>query len=245
VALIVALINGVAKKEYLESFKSPFWAASLCLIWVLGIVASGRHNTVFAATLFVLVMIIQYSRGWEKTFYKVMLSLIFAWTISWHLAPNWKSTFARLTPMQEDSIFVGLYWPEGGAQIPESYPAWNSNKTIEEMSKNISPRVENKRVLWLVPGPGAAFGGFIYSYGIHGLSVNSVPVRGEKIFGDGILLNPPNFIVSSHLDEWDNTKWSFMGPDILIPWIHENYNLVWMLNNKSAPIYLWEKKTGG
>jgi hypothetical protein len=245
VSLMVAIVTGCARKEFLLGIRTPFWASIGCLVWTLGICASGRHNIVFAANLFVPVIVHKYAIGREKEFYKLVLGLLFVWTFAWHVAPNWKSTFSQLTPLPDDSKFAGMYWPEGGAQTPGAYPVWNSSKTIIELAKNISPRVENKSVLWLIPGPGAAFGGNIYRYGIHGLSSNNVPLRGEKIFGDGVRSDPPDFIVSSNLDEWEDHKWSFMRPDIIEPWLHENYNLVWRLNNNSAPIYLWEKKAGG
>jgi len=243
VALTVAIIDGIDREEYLGSIRAPFWASVICLIWVLGIVASGRHNTVFAATLFVPVIVLQYARGREKNFYRITVGFIAVWTLAWHMAPNWKSTFARLTPLPAESKFVWLYWPEGGAQTPGSYPVWSSSETIVELSKNVSSRVENNRVLWLVPGPGAAFGGDVYRYGVHGLSANNVPLWGEVKFGNSVRHDPPEYIVSSDLSEWNGQKWSFMHPEIIGPWINENYDLVWKLSNKAAPIYLWEKKS--
>ena len=196
---------------------------------------------VFGATIFVPVMVLQYASGREKAFYKVTIGLVAAWTLAWHVAPNWKSTFGQLTPLPAESKFAGLYWPEGGAQSPGSYPAWNSSKTMVELSKNITPHVKDKSILWLVPGPGAAFGGNIYSYGVHGLSANNVAQWGEKKFGIGVRLNPPDYIVSSALEEWDDEKWTFMRPDIIEPWIRENYDLVWTSKSSEVPIHLWAK----
>jgi hypothetical protein len=244
VALIVAIAGGILRNELLEDLSAPVWVSVISLIWMLGIVASGRHNIVFAATIFVPALVFQYANGREKAFYKVTISLLAVWTLAWHVAPNWKSTFGQLTPLPADSKLAGLYWPDGGAQTPGSYPMWNSSETIMELSKNITPRVKDKSVLWLIPGPGPVFGGDIYSYGIHGLSANNVPQWGEKKFGIGVRLNPPDYIVSSALEEWeewDDEKWSFMRPDIIEPWIRENYDLVWTSKSSVAPIYLWAK----
>ena len=242
VALVVSLAAGIIRKEYSGDIVQPFWASFICLIWTLGIVASGRHNSVFAATLFVPVLILQYGRGRERSFYRTIIAFLVLWTVGWHLAPNWKSTFSQLTRLPESSKFSGLYWPEGGASVPGSYPLWSSSKTIAELSRNISPRLEGKNTLWLVPGPGTAFGGKVYSYGIHGFSANNVPPWAEKKFGDGVRAKPPDYIVSSSFDEWEDRKWSFMRPEVVVPWLRENYRLVWELTDNPAPLLLWEKK---
>ena len=242
VALAVSLAAGIIRKEYSGDITQPFWASFICLIWTLGIVASGRHNSVFAAMLFMPMLVLQYGRGRERAFYRMTIVLLALWTAAWHLAPNWKSTFSELTRLPADSKFSSLYWPEGGASVPGSYPVWSSSKTIAELSRNISPRLEGKNILWLTPGPGAAFGGKVYSYGIHGLSANNVPPWGEKKFGDGVRANPPDYIVSSSFDEWEDRKWSFMRPEVVVPWLYENYRLIWELTDNPAPLFLWEKK---
>lgn len=242
VALVISLAAGIMRKEYSGDITQPFWASCICLIWTLGVVASGRHNSVFAATLFIPILVLRYGRGRKYSFYNIAVVFLILWTVAWHLSPNWKSTFAQLTRLPENSKFSGLYWPEGGASVPGSYPVWSSSKTIEELSRNISPRLEGKNVLWLVPGPGAAFGGKVYSYGIHGLSANNVPPWAEKKFGDGVRANPPDYIVNSSFDEWEDRKWSFMRPEVVVPWLHENYRLVWELTDNPAPLFLWEKK---
>ncbi|MCR4348023.1 MAG: hypothetical protein NUV55_12610 [Sulfuricaulis sp.] len=242
VALVVSLAAGIIRKEYSGDITQPFWVSFICLIWTLGIVASGRHNSVFAAMLFMPMLVLQYGRGRERAFYRMTIALLVLWTAAWHLAPNWKSTFSQLTRLPGDSKFSGLYWPEGGASVPGSYPVWSSSKTIEEVLRNVSPRLEGKNTLWLVPGPGIAFGGKVYSYGIHGLSANNVPPLAEKKFGDGVRANPPEYIVSSTFDEWEDRKWSFMRPEVVVPWLRENYRLVWKLTDNPAPLFLWEKK---
>ena len=242
VALVVSLVAGIIRKEYSGDITQPFWASFVCLIWTLGIVASGRHNSVFAATLFMPMLVLQYGRGRERAFYRMTIVLLVLWTAAWHLAPNWKSTFSELTRLPEDSKFSGLYWPEGGASVPGSYPVWSSSKTIEALLRNVSPRLEGKNTLWLVPGPGTAFGGRVYSYGVHGLSANNVPPWAEQKFGEGVRANPPEYIVSSSFDEWEDHKWSFMRPEVVVPWLHENYRLVWKLTDNPASLLLWEKK---
>ena len=242
VALVVSLIAGVIRKEYSGDITQPFWISFICLIWTLGIVASGRHNSVFASMLFMPMLVLQYGRSRERAFYSMTVIFMILWTVGWHLAPNWKSTFSQLTRLPEDSKFSGLYWPEGGASVPGSYPVWSSSKTIEEVLRNISPRLGRGNTLWLVPGPGTAFGGKVYSYGIHGLSANNVPPWAEKKFGDGVRANPPDYIVSSSFDEWEDRKWSFMRPEVVAPWLRENYRLVWELTDNPAPLLLWEKK---
>lgn len=242
VALVISLAAGIMRKEYSGDITQPFWAPCICLIWTLGVVASGRHNSVFAATLFIPILVLRYGRGRKYSFYNIAVVFLILWTVAWHLSPNWKSTFAQLTRLPENSKFSGLYWPEGGASVPGSYPVWSSSKTMAELSRNISPRVAGKSVLWLTPGPGAAFGGKVYSFGIHGLSANNVPPWAEKKFGDGVRANPPDYIVSSSFDEWEDRKWSFMRPEVVVPWLHENYRLVWELTDNPAPLFLWEKK---
>jgi len=242
IALVVSLAAGIIRKEYSGDITQPFWASFICLIWTLGIVASGRHNSVFAATLFMPILVLQYGHGRERSFYNMAIAFLVLWTVAWHLAPNWKSTFSQLTRLPANSRFSGLYWPEGGASVPGSYPVWNSSKTIGELSRNVSPRLEGKNTLWLVPGPGAAFGGKVYSYGIHGLSANSVPPWAEKKFGGEVRANPPEYVVSSSFDEWDDRKWSFMRPGVVVPWLHENYRLVWELKDNPAPLLLWRRK---
>jgi len=242
VALAVSLAVGAIRKEYSNDLTLPFWASFICLIWMLGVGASGRHNSVFAATLFMPMLVLQYGRGRERSFYATTITVLSLWTVAWHLAPNWRSTFARLTPLPTNSKFAGLYWPENGASRPGSYPVWSSSKVIEALQKNVSPRVEGQSTLWLEPGPGAAFGGSVYSYGITGLASNNVPIWAEKKFGDGVRANPPQYIISSRLTGWQDPKWTFMRPDVILPWLRGNYRIVWELTDSEEPLVLWQKK---
>jgi hypothetical protein len=242
VAFTVLITNGALRKDYRSEATSPYWVAVFSLIWTLGVVASGRHNIPFASTLFVPALALAYGRMHERVFYPLATLCLILWTVSWHVAPNWRSTFAQLRPLPSNSRFSGLYWPDGGASVIGGYPEWVSSNTILELQQNISPYVSGKTVLWLVPGAGSAFGGEIYSYGIHNLGANSVPVWAEEKFGIGVQANPPDYIVSKSFDDWKEPKWTFMRPEVIEPWLREHYRLRWTLTNNPAPFYLWEKK---
>ena len=241
-ALITSVIVGIRRRDYLNDYTHGFWLLSICLVWTLGIVASGRHNSIFTATIVAPVFIMQFNGLRGRLLFRSTILFLIVWTAAWHLAPNWKSTFARLTKLPEESIFSGLYWPENGACSPGSYPVWNSSEVIKVLQNRIAHRAEGKSILWLEPGPGAAFGGVIYRYGVHCLAPNNIPVWAERKFGAGVRDNPPELIVCARLDNWDDPKWSFMRPEVLSPWLHRNYNLIWEASEMPVPLQLWERR---
>jgi hypothetical protein len=242
VALVASLVVGVRRKEFEQPLTSPLWVSCLCLVWTLGVVASARHNIVFAATLFCPAIGLRYGQTRRARFSAWMTALLILWTLSWHVAPNWRSTFARLTALPSEGRFSHLYWPEGGASVPGSYPVWSSSKTILELQRHVAPLVAGKTVLWLFAGPGAAFGGTPHTFGIHAIAANNVPLWVETKFGEGVRSHPPDYIVSSDFRDWDDRKWSFMRPDVIEPWLVDHYRLVWRSADDPAAISLWQRK---
>jgi hypothetical protein len=241
--LLVSLVQGALRSEFHEDILSPFWLTLLALIWTGGVVASARHNSIFAATLFVPAIALRANgRCNERAFYRLATALIVLWTVAWHVAPTFRSTFAHLVELPADSKFAGLYWPEGGASVPGSYPEWPSASTISECQKNIAPRVAGHSVLWLVPAIGSAFGGRIYSFGIHGLAANNISVAAERKFANSVMSSPPDFIVATRFDSWNDPKWSFLRPDVIEPWLREHYDLVWRFENQGTPLFMWQLK---
>ena len=247
VGLAAAILANIRRRRFVtggtDAVLLPVWAEVLALMWALGVNASARHNSMFAATLFMPAFALQFGRGCEKIFYKAVTIFLIGWTLAWHVAPDALSTFAHLTPLPSHSKFAGLYWPDGGAIVLGPHQIWASSTTIDALVRNVSPRVDGRSVLWLVLGPGAAFGGTVYRYGFHVLGSGLVPPWAERKFGDGVRARPPDFIVSSTFDDWRDPKWSFMRPDVIEPWLGAHYDLVWELKDNSAPaLFLWEKK---
>lgn len=233
------LLIGIQSKEYLSS-QNRFWDNFVLLLAILGIVASGRHNITFGSAIFVPILISTYNIN--KKAINILIGSIFLWTLAWHIAPNWKSTFSNLNKLPDSSVFSGLYWPNSGAQIPGSYPLWNSSSVIGDMNSYFSNiREVNKTVLWLVPGPGAAFGGEIYRFGIHGISSNNVPASAEARLAESLKNVQPDIIVTSDLSEWSDPKWKIMNKDILLPWLNSYYTQSLVYNKTSPNIIIWEK----
>lgn len=242
VGLFVILINGIINKEYINSPVSSFWMSVLALIFTISIVASGRHNSVFSVTLALPVLMVSYNNRKTMMFNYLIIIFVTLWTLSWSIAPNWRSTFGKLTELPQGTKFSGLYWPEGAPCRPNSYPLWSTSNVIFDINNNISNIINNKVVLWLTPGPGEIFGGKIYKYGIHGISSNNVPPWAEKKMGVNILNNPPDFIVCSDFNEWADSKWSFLRPEIIEPWLNMHYINIWNIKINNTTLYLWENR---
>lgn len=240
-SLIIAIIKTllIYKFTIVKNFK--FLILFITLIYVVGVVSSGRHNITFASALFVPVLIYHFSIVGDRV--NKWLVIIFLWTLAWCIAPNWKSTFAKLNKLPENTKFSGLYWPDGGAQLPGSYPIWSSSKVIEDLniffSKNIN---DYETVLWLVPGPGAAFGGSIYRFGIHGLSANNVSKWGESRLAKSLEYNKPNYVVVGDLEEWNNNTWVFMKKNVSLNWLEDNYNIIFEYKINNNYINIWKLK---
>jgi len=242
-ALLASVFAGWKEREFMHSGTAASWLAVLALIWTCGVAASGRYNSVFATTLLIPAVALRMKdRLSEPKYYRYLSVFLVAWTIAWHIAPNWRSTFAHLTRLPEGSKFAGLYWPDGGASTPGSYPLWSSSSMIEQCQKNIAPRVAGHSVLWLAPSAGAAFGGKIYRYGVNGLASNYITPTAEARLAESVKSAPPDYIVSSDLEDWKSGEWKFLKPSVAEPWLEANYSRVWSLADSPVPLFLWQRK---
>jgi hypothetical protein len=148
--------------------------------------------------------------------------------------------------LPKQSIFESLYYPQGGAGMGW-HPQW-SGQVIEELQINLSPRVKNKTVFWMLSGLSGAFGDKIYYPSLVPFNPGH-PIRNENKMTRSLLENPPDFIVTIGInaDYWDRhplgDAYSFFQSRTLHPWLRQYYKDIWLSSNITAPLVLWEKRT--